>query len=130
MTGLAWRGAPEFHQAMTKMGTDALAATRAALIAAAAIGVSEAKASFGTGGGPQSDSGTLSGSIEASDPVAKGLTGYEVFFGPSGPYARRVELGKQGARSAAPHSYMVAGFARAAPQFIDVFRKAWTDLRR
>lgn len=115
----------KFDAAMAKMVANAPKVAEAALREAAQLGVVDMRADV------HSKSGKLAGSIMATDPVVKGLGGYEVKIGPTGlPYARKVELGKHGDRSAGPYPYVVPGFKRAVPKFIDVFRKHWATIHK
>lgn len=126
MDSFEWHGGPEFDRAVDDWMTKAEAATVAGLKAAGAIAVTEARASFGGSGGPVSRSGTLAGSIIVTEPVKKGLATYVAQVGPAGVvYARKVELGKKGHRSARPHPYLEPGWARAISKFEEAFAKSW-----
>lgn len=124
--GFEWSGTAEFDKAVDNYVARAEAATIAGLKAAGALAVAEAHASFGQSPGPVSRSGTLSGSIVVTEPVKKGLDTYVAQVGPSGVvYARKVELGKKGHRSARPHPYLQPAWARAITKFEEAFAKSW-----
>lgn len=126
MGSFEWHGEHEFDKALDDWVARAEKATVAGLKAAGAVAVAEARASFGSGSGPVSRSGRLAGSILVTEPVKKGLDTYVAQVGPSGVvYARKVELGKKGHRSARPHPYLEPGWARAIAKFEEAFVKSW-----
>lgn len=126
MESFEWHGDHDFDKALDGWMARVEAATIAGLKAAGAVVVSETKASFGSAPGPTSRSGTLAGSVVVTEPVKKGLDTYVAQVGPDGVvYARKVELGKKGRRSARPHPYLQPAWARAVRQFNDAFAKSW-----
>ena len=126
MEQFVWHGDHEFDKALDDYVTRVEKATIAGLQAGGALVVTETKTSFGGSPGPTSRSGTLAGSVIVTEPVKKGLDTYVAQVGPSGVvYARKVELGKKGHRSARPHPYLQPAWARAITKFNEAFAKSW-----
>jgi hypothetical protein len=114
-----------FFAAFDHLVKDMEAATITALEEAAKLLIAETGQSFTGPPGPTNRSGKLVGSVQAT-PVVKGFPEYSIQVGPQGvEYARRVELGKRGAHSAAPHPYLSPALKRVGNRFIDAFIKAW-----
>lgn len=117
---------PEFDKALDDWVARVEKAAGTALKAAGAEIAKETQASFGTSGGPVRRSGALAGSVVTSEPAKSGSEAWEVTVGPQGlAYVRRVELGKKGRHSAAPHPYFKPALGRAGSRFEEVFRAAW-----
>lgn len=121
-----WHGWDQMRAALDKMGDAADEATRVGIIAAGQVLVDSTRHQFGAGSGPRSRTGTLAGSVKATDPVRVGFGSYELKVGPQGvAYARVVELGKKGARHRRPHPYLRPGYKAAASKFGQTFRQSW-----
>lgn len=124
---LDWKHLEEFDKALKSWSERALKASAAALKKAGGHVATETKASFGSGSGPKMNSGALAGSITTTEPVQTSH-GYSAQVGPAGlAYGRRVELGKRGKFSAAPHPYFRPGYDRAAHKFVEIFAKEWRE---
>lgn len=125
------KGLREFNVSVDGLVARFEQTSKAALSAAAKILIGEARSSFGSGSGsPESRTGRLAGSIIATEPVSKGLKGYQLQVGPTGvEYARKVELGKRGHRSAPPHPYLAPGYKRAGAAWALVFREMYSHVK-
>lgn len=124
MPSVVLKGLHEFEHAIDRIRAMVDTATRDATAEITRAMIEEARA------GINSQSGTLADSIHA-DTTRVGFGVYEATVGPGGvEYARKVELGKQGKHSAAPHPYLQPAERKVFGTVNEVYARAWAGAIR
>lgn len=129
---MVWRGDAEFAARLEKLRTAADVATGEAVGQATRLVARLFGERFGQPGSAHRRSGKLAGSIQVTGPKRQGFGDWTAQTGPTGAYARVVELGhhkghgRPGARKGFP-TFQPA-FNAAGESFPAIFRAAWAGV--
>lgn len=126
---ILWEGVNEFRAQLERMGIDAMAEARAAVVEAAGEVEKQAKQNASGRPGPNVVTGTLRRSITMGVVTPWGVRGWATRVGPTVIYGRRIELGFTGTDSRGrsynqpAYPYFRPAMQTVAPRIAEIYQR-------